>query len=86
MQDKGTIPSILMRWETTHVAAHKGKYREVPSKSKGRTTPKNHYQVNLEIFIEHFGEEVEEDDSEGSIYGKAEHNPVRQFTEMSSAS
>ena len=47
----------------THVAAHRGQIsRGFRPRARGRATPKNHYQVNLEIFIEHFGEEVEEDE------------------------
>ncbi len=47
----------------THLAAHRGQIqRHWRPRAQGRATPKNHYQVNLEIFLEFFGEEDEEDD------------------------
>ena len=44
----------------THVAAHRGQGNEHEAKGQGRATPSNHYQVNLEIFLEYFSDE--EDD------------------------
>ena len=47
----------------THLAAHRGQIaRHWRPRAQGRATPKNHYQVNLEIFLEYFGDEDEEDD------------------------
>jgi len=50
----------------THVAAHRGEIKRgwIP-RARGRATPKNHYRVNLEIFLEDFSElddDVEEDE------------------------
>ncbi len=45
----------------THVAAHRGQVsRNMRPRAQGRATPSNHYQVNLEIFLEYFGEDDEE--------------------------
>ena len=51
--------------EITHVAAHRGQIRRgwIP-RARGRATPSNHYQVNLEIFLEDFtatDDELEDD-------------------------
>lgn len=47
----------------THLAAHRGQIaRHWRPRAQGRATPKNHYQVNLEIFLEYFGDEDEGDD------------------------
>ena len=47
----------------THCAAHRGQvHTGWRPRAQGRATPKNHYQVNLEIFLEHFGDEEEEDE------------------------
>jgi len=49
----------------THIAAHRGRIRKgwIP-RARGRATPSNHYQVNLEVFLEDFssGEDDMEDD------------------------
>jgi large subunit ribosomal protein L22 len=48
----------------SHIAAHRGSIRRgwVP-RARGRATPKNHYQVNLEVFLEATDAyEAEEDD------------------------
>jgi len=48
----------------THCAAHRGIIKRgwIP-RAQGRATPKNHYQVNLEIFIEDFiGDDIEDED------------------------
>ncbi|MEC8874146.1 MAG: 50S ribosomal protein L22 [Candidatus Thermoplasmatota archaeon] len=46
----------------THVAAHRGQVAtNWRPRAMGRATPSNHYQVNLEIFLEFF-----DDDGEGS--------------------
>jgi large subunit ribosomal protein L22 len=39
----------------THCAAHRGEIKRgwIP-RARGRATPKNHYRVNLEIFLEDF--------------------------------
>jgi len=49
--------------EITHIAAHRGQIRKgfIP-RARGRATPSNHYQVNLEIFLEDFS--VQEDELE----------------------
>ena len=46
--------------EITHIAAHRGQIKRgfIP-RARGRATPSNHYQVNLEIFLEYFDEESE---------------------------
>mgnify|MGYP005728774739 FL=1 len=51
--------------EITHVAAHRGQIRRgwIP-RARGRATPSNHYQVNLELFLEDFSatdDELEDD-------------------------
>ena len=47
----------------THLASHRGQiHRGWRPRAQGRATPENHYQVNIEIFLEHFGEEEEEDE------------------------
>ena len=46
----------------THCAAHRGQIHSGwKPRARGRATPKNHYQVNLEIFLEHFGDEEDEE-------------------------
>ena len=41
----------------THIAAHRGQVAtNWRPRAQGRATPSNHYQVNLEIFLEHYGE------------------------------
>ena len=49
----------------THCAAHRGVIKRgwIP-RAQGRATPKNHYQVNLEIFIEDFTLDEMEDEDE----------------------
>ena len=47
----------------THVAAHRGQVSENwRQRAQGRATPSNHYQVNLEVFLEHSGEGESEDE------------------------
>lgn len=49
----------------THCAAHRGViHRGWIPRARGRATPHNHYQVNIELFLEDFsgGEEDEEDE------------------------
>ena len=47
----------------THVAAHRGQVAtNWRPRAQGRATPSNHYQVNLEIFLEYFGDDEEEDE------------------------
>ena len=46
----------------THLASHRDTQRGWRPRAQGRATPDNHYQVNIEIFLEHFGEEEEEDE------------------------
>tara|TARA_B100001013_G_C24605275_1_gene440728 strand:- start:662 stop:1192 length:531 start_codon:yes stop_codon:yes gene_type:complete len=49
----------------THIAAHRGEIQEgFRPRARGRTSPKNHYQVNLEIFLEAFGEDDEESEED----------------------
>ena len=44
----------------THVAAHRGQVAtNMRPRARGRATPSNHYQVNLEIFLEYFDEDDE---------------------------
>ena len=47
----------------THVAAHRGQVKRgwIP-RARGRATPSNHIQTNLEIFLEDLSTEVEEED------------------------
>ena len=45
----------------THVAAHRGQVAtNMRPRARGRATPSNHYQVNLEIFLEYFSDEDDE--------------------------
>ncbi len=45
----------------THVAAHRGQVAtNWKPRARGTSSPSNHYQMNLEIFLEHFGDEEEE--------------------------
>ena len=49
--------------QITHIAAHRGQIRKgFIARARGRATPSNHYQVNLEIFREDFT--VQEDEWE----------------------
>ena len=49
----------------THIAAHRGEIHEGwRPRARGRATPKNHYQVNLEIFLEVYGDDEGEDEEE----------------------
>ena len=49
----------------THIAAHRGEIKEgMRPRARGRATPKNHYQVNLEIFLEAYGDDEGEDEEE----------------------
>jgi len=51
----------------THVAAHRGQVAtNWRPRARGRATPSNHYQVNLEIFLEYFDEDLDmvEDEEE----------------------
>jgi large subunit ribosomal protein L22 len=45
----------------THIAAHRGRIRKgwIP-RARGRATPSNHYQVNLEVFLEDMNTTVDE--------------------------
>lgn len=47
----------------THCAAHRGQIKKgwIP-RARGRATPSNHYQTNLEIFLEDLSGEIEEED------------------------
>ena len=51
--------------EITHIAAHRGRIRKgwIP-RARGRATPKNHYQVNLDIFLEDITSEEATDGEE----------------------
>ena len=51
--------------EITHIAAHRGRIRKgwIP-RARGRATPKNHYQVNLEVFLEDFSVEDMDDEDD----------------------
>ena len=57
MDNADTNMKILMlkRWRLLHIAAHRGQIRRgwIP-RARGRATLSNHYQVNLEIFLEDF--------------------------------
>jgi len=45
----------------THCAAHRGPIkRGWTPRARGRASPKNHYKVNLEIFLEDFNSDVDE--------------------------
>jgi len=47
----------------THVAAHRGQVAtNWRPRAQGRATPSNHYQVNLEIFLEYFDEEEDSEE------------------------
>ena len=47
----------------THVAAHRGQVAaNWRPRAMGRATPSNHYQINLEVFLEHSGEGESEDE------------------------
>ena len=49
----------------THVAAHRGQVStNWRPRARGRASPSNHYQVNLEIFLEFFGDEDEDSEDE----------------------
>ncbi|MAS80607.1 MAG: 50S ribosomal protein L22 [Euryarchaeota archaeon] len=51
----------------THVAAHRGQVAtNMRPRARGRATPSNHYQVNLEIFLEYFDEDevLEQEDED----------------------
>ena len=51
--------------QITHVAAHRGQVsRNMRPRARGRATASNHYQVNLELFLEHFDDEDFEDEDE----------------------
>ena len=45
----------------THCAAHRGQIkRGWTPRARGRASPKNHYRVNMEIFLEDFNSDVDE--------------------------
>ncbi len=47
----------------THIAAHRGQVRRAfRPRARGRASPKNHYQVNLEVFLEVDARDEEGDD------------------------
>ena len=47
----------------THCAAHRGEIKEgMMPRARGRATPKNHHQTNLELFIEDFSDTEESED------------------------
>ena len=49
----------------THIAAHRGQVStNWRPRARGRASPSNHYQVNLEIFLESFGDEDEDIEDE----------------------
>ncbi len=49
----------------THVAAHRGNVAKAfRPRARGRATPSNHYQVNLEIFLEDLESGEEDDEGE----------------------
>ena len=49
----------------THLAAHRGQVaKAMRPRARGRATPSNHYQVNLEIFLEDMTAEDDEDEEE----------------------
>ena len=55
----------------THVAAHRGQVAiSNEAKGLGRATPSNHYQVNLEIFLEYFDEDevLEQEDEDFEVF------------------
>ena len=46
----------------THVAAHRGQVAvNWRPRAQGRATPSTHYQLNLEIFHQHYGEDEDEE-------------------------
>lgn len=47
----------------THIAAHRGQIKKgwIP-RARGRATPSNHYQTNLELFLEDLSSEIEDED------------------------
>ncbi|DAC27413.1 MAG TPA: hypothetical protein HA330_01285 [Candidatus Thalassarchaeaceae archaeon] len=52
----------------THVAAHRGQVRRAfRPRARGRASPKNHYQVNLEVFLEAVAEEGDWDMDDGDF-------------------
>ena len=52
----------------THLAAHRGQVsKAMRPRARGRATPSNHYQVNLEIFLEDMSADTD-DDEEGDDY------------------
>ena len=49
----------------THLAAHRGQVaKAMRPRARGRATPSDHYQVNLEIFLEDMTAEGDEDEEE----------------------
>ena len=49
----------------THVAAHRGQVaRNMRPRARGRATPSNHYKVNLELFLEFYGDDEDEDEGD----------------------
>jgi len=51
--------------QITHVAAHRGQVaRNMRPRAQGRATASNHYQVNLELFLESYEAESDEEDIE----------------------
>ncbi|MBT4059166.1 MAG: 50S ribosomal protein L22 [Euryarchaeota archaeon] len=49
----------------THVAAHRGQVaRNMRPRARGRATASNHYQVNLELFLEYVGDDEEDDEGD----------------------
>ena len=47
--------------QITHVAAHRGQVStNMRPRARGRATPSNHYQVNIELFLESYDEEGED--------------------------
>ena len=51
--------------QITHIAAHRGQVaRNMRPRAQGRATASNHYQVNLELFLESYDSESDEEDIE----------------------
>jgi large subunit ribosomal protein L22 len=51
--------------QITHLAAHRGQIaRHLRPRARGRATASNHYKVNLELFLEYFGDDEDSDDGE----------------------
>ena len=49
----------------THLAAHRGQVKKgFRPRARGRATPNNHYQVNLEIFLEDLNAEEDEEEDD----------------------